>query len=67
MKEAYIINGIVCEVIPYGEESNIIFKTYSESCIDCGVKIGEYHKQRCKMEECPSCYNSIMYCKCKFE
>jgi len=49
MKEAYIINGLVCEVIPYGEENNIIFKTYSESCIDCGVKIGEYHKQRCKM------------------
>ena len=33
-------------------------------CHDCGVKIGEFHKLGCDMEECPFCHHQLISCDC---
>lgn len=67
MEEAYIINGLVCKVIPYGSETRANFAKHSEVCHDCSCKIGEYHMQGCDVEECPNCHCQLINCECNFE
>lgn len=37
------------------------------TCHDCGVEVGKFHKPGCDIEECPFCHNQLISCDCCYE
>ena len=53
--------------IPYGKEvawAEYNVKRLPARCHDCNVKLGSIHHNGCDVEECSSCHNQLMSCKC---
>jgi HEPN domain-containing protein len=51
----------------YGEESRwlALGSEYSETpCHDCGVVKGQFHAERCDVEQCPKCDRQLLGCGC---
>lgn len=38
-----------------------------QTCHDCGVKEGQFHRPGCDMERCPFCHGQLMSCDCKYK
>ena len=39
-------------------------KNLPARCDDCNVKLGSIHHNGCDVEECSSCHNQLISCKC---
>ena len=56
--------------IRYGEESRRFRSKYFDAkrpCGDCAAIQGEFHAERCDMEECPVCHGQALGCQCILE
>jgi hypothetical protein len=61
-KSEIIIDGVVCNRIPFGTEQEY---DGDDNCPDCGVKRGEFHLQGCDQETCPKCQGQLIACDCE--
>jgi len=50
--------------IRYGDETRKNWAEKKKKCPGCKVKIGGFHHEGCKIEECPECGKALMSCEC---
>jgi len=48
--------------IPFGQETRL--EAISATCLDCGVKRGNFHEYGCPLESCPKCGGRLLECSC---
>ena len=58
------VDTAIVERVPFGSEHGY---EGEDACPDCGVAVGELHKDRCDAEECPVCHFQLISCPCQEE